>query len=149
MRELVIAEARPLAERGAVFRAEWLDRYFRAQPWYRPTGFDSRRLPKDESARVAALARYRAGLSPAAIAKKQEELQQRQQRARVNCPNAVATAGDPAAARVAVLERGGLRLWDVATGTSRLVPRTQGAGYFSSPQLAITRDGAACSPLKR
>jgi hypothetical protein len=146
LRELEIAAALPLARRGAVFRAAWLDQYFRGQPWYRPTGFDPRQLPVEGRAQSDAIVRYARALSPGELNHRQEALDERQRRRRGSCALAVASgpgsATRNASGLVVVLDATGLQLFDLTTGTIRRVPATQERQPAWAPSIAVSADGS-------
>jgi hypothetical protein len=138
LRELEIARASPFARRGAVFRTAWLDRHFRTQAWYRPTGFDRRLLPKPELERVERIAHFQRKLSRAELERRDAALSERQRRRVARCALAVSASAE----RVLVQETTALRLWETAAGTQRLVPTTAASSPSWSSSIAISPDGA-------
>jgi hypothetical protein len=144
LRELEIAAALPLARRGVVFRVAWLDQHFRAQPWYRPTGFDARLLPSEERARSDAMARSLRTLPRVELERRQRTLDARQRRRRASCTIAVASgqgnAMPSAATVVLVLDALGLQTVDLASGTIRRVPATPGQRPAWAPSIAVSAE---------
>jgi hypothetical protein len=122
LREVEIRAAMPLARRGRIFRTYWLDEYFRAQPWYRPTGFDLHDLPARESELIATLRRYQAARPRAELDRRAAALAEREWAARALCPQMVVTSGlrtPNDRRRVLTLHGDRFTLWNLASGASR------------------------------
>jgi YARHG domain len=58
VRELSLMRNVIFARAGQVFRKEWLSAYFKAQPWYRPAGFDPKKVSKLGHANSRAIVAY-------------------------------------------------------------------------------------------
>jgi hypothetical protein len=122
LREVEIRAALPLARRGRIFRTYWLDKYFRAQPWYRPTGFDPNDLPPRERELIAMLRRYQAARPRAELDRRAAALAEREWAAHALCPQMVVTSGQRTpndTRRVLALHGDRFTLWNLASGTSR------------------------------
>jgi YARHG domain len=72
LRELTLMRNVIFARAGQVFRKEWLNTYFAAQPWYRPSGFDPKKVSKQGHANARAIAAFELKLPRAELAKKLE-----------------------------------------------------------------------------
>lgn len=68
LREISLMRNTIFARAGNPFRKDWLNAYFRAQPWYRPAKtWDRTKVNSQDWQNARRLARYEAGMTPAVL----------------------------------------------------------------------------------
>lgn len=74
LRELNLMRNVIFARAGQVFRKEWLNTWFTAQPWYRASGFDPKKVSKLGHANARAIVAYELKLPKAELVKRFKSL---------------------------------------------------------------------------
>jgi WD40 repeat protein len=116
LRELAIMRNTIFARAGQPFRKKWLHEYFSAQPWYKSKGIvDPRSLSAVDQKNADLLSRYEIGLPREGL---DQQLKALLARHAFSHPTALGNgvAFSPDGKQVLIAEKGGLGLFDAASG---------------------------------
>jgi WD40 repeat protein len=143
LRELELMRSTIRARAGQVFAPWWLELYFSAQPWYRPTGLDERQLSQVDRANLETLDRYERQLSRKEVESRLKVLVDQHGHAFTHPSDKVAFSPNGRQVLAAYPE-GAVMLWDAGSG-DLVFELNRGRGYFpavpTNAAVGFSQDG--------